>query len=136
MMSPAPWDPRPAGKVEEMRKYQKHNWIIRDGKNPPAVLLCIIRYVLKYITPQQLLKDLTFSNEEGSKIFFNQHMKYFQEIYDTDPISNIAKGTTDPRVQSLNFSALGKINSLKKIDTSYNRLILFSQKIMEPLGKH
>ena len=90
-MSPAPWDPPPAGKVEEMRKYQKHNWIIRDGKNPPAVLLCIIRYVLKYITPQQLLKDLTFSNEEGSKIFFNQHMKYFQEIYDTDPISNIAK---------------------------------------------
>ena len=63
-MSPAPWDPRPAGKVEEMRKYQKHNWIIQDGKNPPAVLLCNTKYILKYITSQQLLNDLTFSNEE------------------------------------------------------------------------
>ena len=66
----------PAGKVEEMRKYQKHNWITQDGKNPPAVLFCNIRNFLKYITSQQLLKNLTFPTKKDQKKNYNQHRKY------------------------------------------------------------
>ena len=82
----------PAGKVEEMRKYQKHNWIIQDGKNPPAVLLCNIRDFLKYITSQQqLLKELTFFHRRRIiDIFIFLEPTYvcniFQEIYDADLI--------------------------------------------------